>query len=783
MVEKSKLEKILFGRKTAFGLKKDMSDRKKVGYSMMLTTSRQSGALLEDDLVMREGRTIFGTLEKEEKKIVGPQTLVDVLKVVSELREGDTEEYHADDERLVIDDAQWREYERTTSRYQQYASVQQSEPRYATRRNRPVDPELAALASHGVAYLAFLFAGYSDKARYAAEQERKKRDREECRRCYVYNRPCRDHPNPKKWQRADFELCPHIAMQLHWRTDDPTNAKGRWELELSKVNPRCEFEHESCKGNIKGVQLNVEKLGERVLKQMDRFRLKGPGSASAVARIIRDMPTFHQLREVESLHDDGKSVRDEAAAKMVAKQEARGLTVDLLENDPTEEVTKTAKKDLSTEDIARLQSALEVLSKVDSTTSKPVTATEAARVKLTKTDPKKKEPVATKETTAKKTTKKEPSKKEPVTKKKETTTKKAVAKPGSESKRYKLSEDTIYDSDEGLSDVELKEASKLEDQEQSFKKKKKVEPKKSKEQEPVNREKTKEKPEKKRKAPETSDVDSQQPMSKKRKESVEDVEAVEKPMLETYEEAQSSADAPNKRKREENPEQGHTSKKQKTEFEESIPVETPAERIPEMPEVSEAGEINEDVAEIHEVEMIPEVTESVHENVEQATPSTEDLSVEAVHEAGTIPHNWKRRLSAIPEEASEDIPETVTIEHEIVETMIEGEDSNTATDVAQQPTPPETTPASPDGVKEPLTFIIEDEWSMEDAGPSLTSLPGITVTEASETDAGSDNTGDSNDSEDVKEAEEVGVFSPDTSLSEQGPGKEEDEVDYGSDLE
>lgn len=450
---------------------------------MEMQVSRKTGVIVMTDEEMEkqeEMYNIFGTKKRNKDGSPVVEKLLDVVGYVSQL-ESTQDETDASTRKPKVD------------------SYRPQRKSFANRKPRPeIDLALAEIPQ---ACLGTIFANgrkQSDKIDREVEEKSKLLDiRIDCSKCYkrscrhhrngrrhfnwrsncsycrVY--PCDEHGNRSQWQQTDFPLCPHISMQLFWTIDDPTNSRDEWGFSITPI-VGDEAEHEECKGSIKGVQYNVDNLGAMVRERMDRMGLRGPPN---VGRVIRKMPRFLQTPEVEINHEVRKEERDEGLWQEDQEEISKkkdgdtirngGLTIELLEGDdggknPRKKPSKSEPKSSPVKK-PKEPTKEETPIKDETVKQKPLKENERKPTKDDKQKPKKEgNQRPTKEEKQKPTKKDKPSATADV----EKTSKAESTNKVPDKKKVPLSEELIYDSDEGLTDVEQNEAEKVKKQEKTL---------------------------------------------------------------------------------------------------------------------------------------------------------------------------------------------------------------------------------------------------------------------------------------------------------------------------
>ena len=448
---------------------------RKSGSGMELTVGRNTGAVG----MTSEEREQLLKVEQLEDASHGEHTaaegekLVDVVDFVNEL--GVTNDENKD-----------REGKNETKKDMQ-TKIDQGYPYYPESKGfAPLEPHPQvhpALADKPQAYLGEIFANaHKASEKFATEDRENCRLRDlridcpncrkrSCRRhqyrknrfdwqptcpsCHLY--PCVEHNSPSQWQQNVFLLCPHILMQLFWKTDDLSNKHGEWGFAITPVLGD-QVEHEKCKGSIKGIQYNVDRMGDMVRERMDHMGLRGPPN---VGRVIRNMPSFLQMAELESDYELKKMAKDEGSwikqKNEIEKKrnqstiESGGLTAALLEG-----------KDEESHSSGTETPAEEHIERVSPKKKSEKSETKGSSEKRT---PAKKAASPKKTTVEQKSTSKGQSS---ASVNKKTTPKAESIHKETDKRKRPLSEEFIYDSDEGLSDVDQKEAEKVEEQEKTL---------------------------------------------------------------------------------------------------------------------------------------------------------------------------------------------------------------------------------------------------------------------------------------------------------------------------
>ena len=301
-------------------IKDIMKARRKSNYAMHLQLGRSANAVMMSDEEQRELQeedrgdlTIFGTRKKktEGEKATGSKKLYEVLSLVDNIKKEDAASPSGKKEPK-------QEEPQPPSKNKEPKDDHQKKS-HGPRTRSQVDP---ALAANPDAYLGAIFAAGRKNAQSASSQRNSR----------------------GVWQQTDFPLCPHINMRLFWRSDDTSNKQDEWVFEVTPVFGNKD-EHKECKGKIRGVQLNVGRLGEKVEKQMDHMRLKRP---SVIHRVIRDMVSYLAAREAESERETEKKKleKDDVAAlkekaSIAAKKRKRAEEKEALQE--KEEASKKTK--------------------------------------------------------------------------------------------------------------------------------------------------------------------------------------------------------------------------------------------------------------------------------------------------------------------------------------------------------------------------------------------------------------------------------------------------------
>lgn len=487
-----------------------MKNRRKSGYGMDVQVSRRSGAVMMTEDEQREledasrgDHNIFGNKNKDVKyvKTLGSPKPFDIVDFVSDWRKDDAagpvqrkepkkQESHINPDRLAL----MEQYTVTKGREHHYHGASYNFTRNDTRpskRKSCIDPVLAAKPA---ACLGAIFAAARKNVASASP----------------------NHYSHGEWQQTSFPLCPHIQMRLFWTTEDPSNKQAEWVFDATPVIGN-KIEHEACKGKIKGIHINADRLGDKVRKQMDRMRLRGPAN---IGRVIRQMPSFLATDEVETLQDTdrNKAKKNEAAlfkekVGVEAKKRKRQEDEEALEKANAERTKKKAKKDTM-----RKGTAATPVKAGGPTTAMLEGDAARERQALPKTPAMMiQDKISGSTGGAKESTKKHAEKKT-----------RASTKKKLDQKKYQLSEEFVYDSEEGFSGDESR----------------KQQPDKDLTVDPSNMSKSTTKTPSKRKA---SELDTQQP-SKKSKTTLEATSESNVPSLDKTRNSQIVQSAPKKRK-------------------------------------------------------------------------------------------------------------------------------------------------------------------------------------------------------------------------------------------
>ncbi|KAL5399501.1 hypothetical protein PMIN02_000557 [Paraphaeosphaeria minitans] len=146
------------------------------------------------------------------------------------------------------------------------------------------------------AFLVAALAAGRQKAERAREDSARKMAIRDCEMCFRQRRrndrrPCEQHRNRNLNDNVmtSVPLCPHIDMRLFWLADDAANKKDSWRLDVSDVHPHDIDTHTACK--FKSVEDALDELVGLLEKSMQRRNLR----ASNLSRVVRQLPAVWDL--------------------------------------------------------------------------------------------------------------------------------------------------------------------------------------------------------------------------------------------------------------------------------------------------------------------------------------------------------------------------------------------------------------------------------------------------------------------------------------------------------
>jgi hypothetical protein len=274
-------------------------------YEVGIRVGRTTGAeIVTDEEMERQRREAEVTKRREEKKPIQGVKLYDITAIVEDIRkdgvEGVTEE-----QRQEIRDIQYAKQEaymdpgrlammngETYHPRLQGDTYRPNRDEPAYPRDAPLDPIL--INPHAFLNAAFVKSG--EKFEQAQAKAARKQDIRGCWKCFKLRRShrvCDEHRNPHDNIMTAVPLCPHIDMRLFWDADDPANKKDSWLVDVSDVHPQDVLAHEACAGKTKSALDAAWKLHEVLEKTMRRRGMRVP----SVYRTLRQLPAVWGLEE------------------------------------------------------------------------------------------------------------------------------------------------------------------------------------------------------------------------------------------------------------------------------------------------------------------------------------------------------------------------------------------------------------------------------------------------------------------------------------------------------
>lgn len=140
-----------------------------------------------------------------------------------------------------------------------------------------------------------------EKADQAREETARTQSIRDCAACFRLwqrrtRRLCEEHRyrtrNTHENVLTSVPLCPHSDLRLFWFADDAANTNDTWLLDVSDVHPHDAEAHLACKGKMKSADDSVDELAVRMEQSMERRGLRAPN----VGRVLRRMPAVWLLK-------------------------------------------------------------------------------------------------------------------------------------------------------------------------------------------------------------------------------------------------------------------------------------------------------------------------------------------------------------------------------------------------------------------------------------------------------------------------------------------------------